>query len=39
LNSLDALKAVEAEFSDLKPFHQKLSAATKRHFLSNDLEI
>jgi hypothetical protein len=39
LNSLDALKAVEANFSDLKPFHQKLSLATKRHFLSNDLEI
>lgn len=39
LNSLDALKAIEANFNDLKPYYGQLTAETKRHFLSNDLDI
>ena len=39
LNSLDALNAVGADFNDLKPYHRQLTTETKRHFLSNDLDI
>ena len=39
LNSLDALKAIGAEFNDLKPYYSDLNPETKRFFLNQDLEL
>ncbi len=39
LNSLDALKAIGAEFNDLKPYYSTLNPEIKRYFLNQDLEL